>query len=389
MVAVAGTGMTAFNRRKDGSGFRDWVREAFVGALASAELETGDLDSLVVASESDFFSLQLNPASVIADDLGMRQVRVQRAEGGGATGQLAVHAGASWILSGLARHVAVVGFEAAASALKASSVTELYGQSFDALTDGPTGVSATALYALSAKAFQQQTGATDNDFASVAVQNRRNAQDNPHAHLPLDLTIDEVRNSPVISDPYHRLDCSPLSDGAAVVILSAPEALPSGRKKAPRISGIGVANDRVRLGDRPNPGFFAAKQKAAEFAYRMAGVDNPGGEIEVAEVYDAYSGAQLQALQALGLSDNLLAEHRDGGFAPGGRLPVNLSGGLLGQGAPVGATGVAQLAACAEQMEGRYHRGLQMQRTPRLAVVDTHGGVGTVCAVTVLQGETP
>jgi len=389
MVLVAGTGMTAFNRRKDGSGFRDWAGEAFEAALAEAHMDRGEIDALVVSSESDFFSLQLNPASVLCDDFELRGAACQRVEGGGASGQLAVHAGAVLVLSGLARRVAVVGFEASASALKAADVTALYGYSFDAWTDGMSGVSATALYALAAKAFMQRTGATTDDFAAVAVQNRSNARGNPDGHLPLNIDRADVLASPMISDPYRRLDCSPLSDGAAAIILAASEAVPAERQTAPRIGGIGAANDRARLGDRPDPGRFEAKRLAARRAYRMAGIDRPELVVELAEVYDAYSGAQLQAIEALGLSENFLGEHRDGGFAPSGRLPVNLSGGLLGQGAPVGATGIAQVIACARQIEGGYHEDLQLARPPRIAVADTHGGVGTSCAVTVLMETGP
>ncbi|MEX3011505.1 thiolase family protein [Hoeflea sp. TYP-13] len=387
MVLVAGTGMTAFNRRKDGSGFRDWAEEALREALVSAKLGRGDIDALVVASESDFFSMQLNPASVLADDIGLAGAACQRVEGGGASGQLAVHAGVAMVLSGSARRVAVVGFEPSASYLSGAAVSELYGYSFDAWTDGMTGISATALYALSAKAFMARCGANHDDFSVISVQNRENARDNPKAHLPLEITQEEVRESLMVSDPYRRLDCSPLSDGAAAIILTDPNAAPADRKNAARIAGIGAANDRVRLGDREDPGLFKAKQVAAKRAYALAGISEPARQIDLAEIYDAYSGAQLQAIEALGLSNDFLKEHRSGGFSPSGRLPVNLSGGLMGQGAPVGATGVAQVAACAQQIEGTYHTGLQMRKPPRHAVADTHGGIATTCAVTVLEGS--
>ncbi len=386
MVLVAGTGMTAFNRRKDGSGFRDWAAEALDEALVSARIDRTDIDALVVGSESDFFSFQLNPASVLADDCGLHGVSCQRVEGGGATGQLAIHAGASLILSGAARRVAVIGFEASASYLSGAAVSELYGFSFDAWTDGMTGVTATALYALSAKAFMARCGARTGDFETIAVQNRANARGNPLAHLPLDVTSDDVRNSPVISDPYRRLDCSPLSDGAAALILANPDSAPADRRRCARIIGIGSANDRVRLGDRSDAGFFAGKRLAAQRAYAMAGIERPHRQIALAEVYDAYSGAQLQAIEALGLSEDFLSEHRSGGFTPSGRLPVNTSGGLLGQGAPAGATGVAQAVTCARQIDGVYHETLQLREKPPVAIADTHGGIATVCAVTVFAG---
>lgn len=383
-VTVAGGAMTPFNRRKDGSSWRDWCRDAFDAALADAHLERAEIDALVVATESDIFTLQLNPSSVVADELGLVGRSVMRVEGGGASGHLAAQAAASQVLAGQARRVAVVGFEALASHLPASTVSVLYGLSFDAWTDGMTGIDATALYALSIQTFQRRTGATAHDFAAIAVRNRENARHNALAHLPLQITIDDVLGSPVIAAPYHRLDCSPLSDGAACIILANPEALPEGGKGRARIVGMGVANDRVRLGERTDPGAFAAKGGASARAFGQAGIAPDA--IDFAEVYDSYSGAQLQALEGLGLSADVVADERGGRFAADGALPVNLSGGLLGQGAPVGATGVAQVLTASRILEGRYW-GKTPSRTPRRGLVDTHGGIATVCAVSILEAS--
>lgn len=383
MVSVIGAAMTPFNRRKDGSNFRDWAEDAFVAALADATLEPGDIDALVVASESDFFTLQLNPASVLADDLGLFGVATMRVEGGGASGQLAVHSGVQQILAGTAKTVLVLGVEPSASQLSAAAVTGLYGYSFDFWTDGMTGSSATALYALSAKLFMKRTGATSEDFARIAVQNRQNARKNSNAHLPLDTSVEDVLNSPIVSDPYHRLDCSPLSDGAAAVILAVDDAVPSSRNPAARICGIGAASDRVNLGARDAPDRFAAKTKAMQRACNMAQI--APSDIDVAELYDAYSGAQLQGIEAVGLSEEVLADHRAGAFSPAGTLPINLSGGLLGQGAPVGAVGVAQIVTCVHLLEGRYQGTVPDGFHPEYALADTHGGVATTAAVTILQ----
>ena len=135
MVAVIGAALTPFGRRTDGSSFRDWAAAAFWQALAMAELQAADIDALVLASESDFFTLQLNPAAVIADDLGLSGAALLRVEGGGASGQLAVHAAMAQILGGPAKRVAVIGVDASASALPGAVTRDLYGFSFDAWTD--------------------------------------------------------------------------------------------------------------------------------------------------------------------------------------------------------------------------------------------------------------
>ena len=383
LAAISGAALTRFDRRKDGTSFRDWAAEAFSAALAMSGLERREIGALVLASESDFFTLQLNPASVIADDLGLFGVATSRVEGGGASGQLAVHAGAQTIAAGLARHVAVIGLDPSASQLPSDTVKMLYGFSFDAWTDGISGVPSTVLYALSMQDFMARTGLGGAALDAVTIQNRANACANPGAHLPRRHSAAELAASVMIATPYRRLHCSPLSDGAAAVILSHPDALPHARRRAPRITGIGAASDRVHLGARAEPGMFAAKRLAMQRACGMAGL--VPADIDVAEVYDAYAGAQLQAIHALGLSCNIAADLADHAFGPDGRLPVNLSGGLMGQGAPVGATGVGQTATCALILEGRYHPGLQPQRSLRHALADTHGGICTTAAVTLLS----
>ncbi|MBT0956720.1 thiolase family protein [Alphaproteobacteria bacterium KMM 3653] len=377
-VAIAGGAMTPFNRRKDGSSWRDWARAAAGAALRDAGLQAADIDALVVASESDFFTLQLNPAALLADECGLTGVAAMRVEGGGASGHLAVQAGAAQVAAGLARRVMVLGVEPSASHLAGADIGALYSLSFDAWTDGMTGVDSTSLYALSALAFMERSGADLADFAAVAVRNRAHARANANAHLPLDITAEDVAASPVIAAPYRRLDCSPLSDGAAAVILSRGADAP-GRA---RLRAVASAADRVRLGERADAGVFAGKARAAQRAYAMAGIG--AEEIGVAEVYDSYSGAQLQGLEALGFAPDVVAAERAGEFAAAGRLPVNLSGGLLGQGAPVGATGVAQVLTVAQQLEGRYG-GQRPARPARFGLVDTHGGIATLNAVSILE----
>ncbi len=337
--------------------------------MAMAMLDRADVDALVLACESDVFTLQLNPVAVLAQELGLSGIPVQRVEGGGASGQLAVHAAVARILAGLSRHVAVVGVDVTASALPGDTLRAMYSQSFDARIEGLAGITATQLYALSWQMFATERRLGDDDLARVTIAHRGNAISNPDAHLPRRHTVDEIMASPLIASPYRRLHCSPLSDGAAAVILSG--SAPGARNGAARITGIGAASDLTAMGARAAPGRFAAKTAAMRQASAMAGIGP--GDIGLAEIYDPYAGAALQSLDALGLSGRPLSD-----------LSVNLSGGLLGQGAAPGATGIAQTAACALMLEGRYHPGLQPEAPPRHALADTHGGLCSVAAVTIL-----
>lgn len=380
MVAIAGASVSRFARHGDGTGFRDMARAAFLAAFDGSGLEAGDVDCLVVAGESDFFTLQLNPATVIAQDCALTHVAAFRVEGGGASGQLAVQAAAARILSGQSRVTAVVGADMTASTLPGGMLRQLYSHSFDAMTDGLTGITATQVYALSWQAFAAAWGLGDRDLARVTIAHRAHACANPAAHLPRRHSEQEIDASPLIASPYRRLHCSPLSDGAAAVILADPDALPAARRHAPHIVGMGAATDRP-FAQRANPGQFTAKTRAMQAACRMAGATP--ADVGLAEIYDAYAGAALQGLHALGLSDRPGQDFADGRFAADGALPVNLSGGLLGQGAAPGATGVAQVATCALLLEGRYP-GASPARLPRLALADTHGGICSNAAVTLI-----
>lgn len=380
MVTIAGASVSRFSRHADGAGFRDLARTTLLAALAESALAPEDIDCLVFAGESDFFTLQLNPATVIAQDCGLTHAAAFRVEGGGASGQLAVQAAAARILSGLSRIAAVIGADMTATALPGDTLRQLYSHSFDAMTDGLTGITATQVYALSWQAFAAAQGLGDPDLARVTIAHRGHACANPAAHLPRHHTREEIDASPLIASPYRRLHCSPLSDGAAAIILAAPDALPATRCHAPRIVGMGAATDRP-FAQRANPGQFAAKTRAMQAACKMAGATP--ADVGLAEIYDAYAGAALQGLHALGLSDRPGQDFDDGRFAADGALPVNLSGGLLGQGAAPGATGVAQVATCALLLEGRYP-GASPARPPRLALADTHGGICSNAAVTLI-----
>jgi acetyl-CoA C-acetyltransferase len=148
-VYVAGGAMTPFNRRRDCSTPRDWVRQVAAAALLDARIDAREVDAVVFASETDFLSLQLVAAPLLVDEIGLAPAATVRVETGGASGGQAVRAGLMHLLSGLHRTVLVVGFEHAASHLSGDDVRMLYGLSFDADLEGFNGVTATALYALS------------------------------------------------------------------------------------------------------------------------------------------------------------------------------------------------------------------------------------------------
>lgn len=388
---VLGGAIARFGNYRDGSHWRDRVRQVALRALAQAQLDLRDVDALIVGNESATMSLQINPSPVVAADLGLTHCPAMRIEGGGASGALALRAGVLHTLSGLASRVLVVGFDDAASRLSGVDTRLLYSLSFDTDIEGLAGASAAALYALSISRHMQLHGTSEHQMAAVAVKNRHHARFNPDSHKPMTITIDDVMRSATVSTPYKLLDCSLLSDGAAAIVLCAPEAAPRSERARVRISGSGCATDQTRLGDRTRPDRFEAKAAAARTAYALAGITDPSKQIDVAEVYDAFSGAEIQSLEALGLvpegqGGSAMAA---GAFGRDGRLPVNLSGGLMGQGGSPGAVGIAQAVTIARLLTAEYHEGAQPYRDLRLGITDAHGGVATLCAVHVLERVDP
>lgn len=386
-VYVAGSAITPFGRRRDHSTPRDWVRQVAAAALEDAGIEASQIDSVVFASETDFLSLQLVPAPLLLDELGLVPRPVVRVESGGASGGQGVREGFSQIRAGLSKTVLVIGFEFAASHLSGDDVRMLYGLSFDADIEGFAGATATALYALSIQAFMKRFRVTEAQLASVSVKNHGNALHNPNAHKPMSISINDVLSSSPVYNPYKILDCSLISDGAACVVLTCEPGMLRDDRPAVRIAGSGCATDHVRLGDRSDIGIFAGKQASARHAYDMAGIHDPERQIAIAELYDAYTGAELQSMEALGLcpSGHAGPSTLTGEFSLCGRLPVNVSGGLIGQGGPPGATGVAQVATVAALLAGSYHSALQPVGLGRFGVADCHAGVGTLNVTHVLE----
>ena len=383
---ILGGSVTPFGRHRDGSHWRDWVRRAGADALADAGLEAADIDAVVVASESDFLSLQINPGPVVLDELGLSGRPVVRVEGGGASGGLALREGMAQIMAGMAGRVLIIGFEAAAGHLDPGGVQLVYGLSFDAEVDGMAGATAVSLYALSIAEHMARYGTTVEQMACVSVKNHANAVGNPWAHKPMTITIDDVLTSPMVSTPYRRLDCSLASDGAAAIVLAHPDDAPKTTRPLSRISGSGVGSDYARLGDRAERHAFKAKRRAAEDAYAMAGIKDAAHDIDVAEVCDPFTGAEIQSLEALGLAlpGEASLALADGAFDRDGKLPVNLSGGLIGQGGAPGATGIAQAVTMDRLLGGRYRDGAVDASFER-GLIDVHGGVGTLSTVHVLE----
>nr|WP_245827901.1 acetyl-CoA acetyltransferase [Sinomonas mesophila] len=354
-------------------------------ALAHAGLEPRDVDEVYVGQFNagmmplafpSSLALQLSP-----DLLGVPATRVENAC---ASGSAAVQQGAKALLAGTARNVLVIGAEMMTPAGAEKVGAALLGADYD-MAGQASSAGFTALFAEVAKHYAKRYGPVSDVLGSIAAKNQRNGVDNPYAQLRKDLGEEFCRTvsdkNPMVADPLRRTDCSPVSDGAAAVVLSvAPSAVAA---TAPvRLAGFGHANDFLPAGRR-DPTAFAATRLSFERAFAMAGVGLDG--VDFAEVHDCFTIAELLMYEAMGLTapGEGARAVQEGWVYKDGRLPVNVSGGLKAKGHPVGATGVSQHVLAAMQLTGTA--GAMQLPDPRRAVVQNMGGVGIANYVSVLE----
>ena len=393
MPLVVGVGVTPFTSDRLDGNIRDLVVEAVLDCLADAVV--ADIKSIqhgLASYESDHFNRQMTLAAILHDQIGLTPLPTLRVEGGGATGALALRTAWAHIQSGLCDSILVYGGETNGRSVSSKTANQLFALSADFDWEMMVGGTYTSFYAAMMRAHMQQFGTTEVQFAHVAVRNRHNAQFNPIAQKPMELTIQDVLASRPVAEPYKLLDCSLLSDGAAALLLATEEWA---KAHSPRFSqrpqvyftATGCGTDTMRLGDRyPYITNFRAKQSAAQQAYTMAGITQPLQQIDVAELYDSYSGVEIQAVEDLGFVEVGQGGVRvaEGLFDLGGSLPVNTSGGLLGRGAPVGATGIVQAVEIAQQLWGEVDPRRQVKEARR-GLTDTHAGIGTIAVVNIFE----
>jgi len=257
--------------------------------------------------------------------------------------------------------------------------------------EGAAGVSNPVIYALRARRYMHETGATADDLAAVSVKSRSFGARNPIAQMRSQVTLDEVLGSRSVAEPLTLLQCSPKSDGAAALVLVSSSCARRLDVSGPRVRASVVRSGTFDLGERDivRPD-ITARTSAAAYELAAVGPD----DLDVVELHDAFSIAELLYTEELGLcapgdAARVLSEGRTSSLASGGVAVVNPSGGLLSRGHPIGATGAAQIVECVQQLRGRS--GGRQKDNARLALAHVSGGGasgfdGGACAVTILEG---
>lgn len=353
------------------------AHEAILGALTDADMSINDIGAVIVANflggpnES-----QLHLGSVLMGLFPGLHIPSWRVEAACASGGVAIHQAVTML--GMYDPILVVGVERL-SGRPGAEQTRNIGMAGDVLLDQSQGLNFPATYALVAQRHMQRYGTRTRDFELVSLKNHENARRNPLAHFHHKVvTQADIDAGATVAAPLRLFDCCPVSDGAAAAIISRD---PHGSRGVP-ILGSAVGTDVISLAQRDDHTSFVAARVAAGEAYRQAGIS--GGDVDLAEVHDCFTIAEVVAMEDLGLAapGEAVDLIRDGQTALGGSMPVNVSGGLKAGGHAIGATGVGQVYEAVRQLRGEA--GDRQVSGAGVAVTHNVGGVGGTCAVQVL-----
>jgi len=379
-VAIVGVGQTKFDRRLDAS-IREIAFEAFKEAVEDAGITRGDIEASIVCSATHY-DKQRTPAGVIAEYLGLNPQPTYNVEAVCASSGVGVRNAYALISSGLHDIVAVIGFQKMTE-LRSDEVQEVMGRSGDVMWESPFGPTMPAYFATYANAHMNRYGTTEEHLAKVAVKNHFYGAKNPKAMFQKEITVEDVMKSRPIATPLKQHDCCANSDGAAVLILAGEDKARKISDTPVWIAGLGLASSPMSLTSRGTAlTSFTCSVEAAKQAYQMADVKPQ--DIDVAEVHDCFTITEIINYEDMGFCERgegpkLLEEET----YLGGKIPVNVDGGLLAKGHPVGATGASQIRTLVHQLRGEA--GQTQVEGAEIALAHNLGGIGMYCAVTILK----
>ena len=383
-VAVIGIGLTKFGELWDRS-FRNLIAEAGAQAIFDAGIGGSDIDAMVVGSmSSGRFIGQEHIGALVADASGFSNTHIPstRVEGACASGGLAVRLGYLTIASGM-HDVVVVGGIEKMNDVAGTSATETLATAADQEWEAFFGATFPGLYAMIATRHMHEYGTTKEQLAQVAVKNHANGALNPFAQYQKEIKLEQAVNATMVAYPLGLLDCSPVTDGAAALVLCAAEKARQFTDNSVKFLAAGQASDSLALHGRRDICTLDATVYAAKMAYKQAGITSK--DIDVAEVHDCFTIAEICAIEDLGF-----VKKGEGGKAidnnittRDGQIPVNTSGGLKAKGHPVGATGVAQIIEIILQLQGRADK--RQLADPQIGLAHNVGGSGATSTVHIME----
>ncbi len=388
-VAVLGTWQSKFKVRHPEMTFVEQAQEAAAGALNTCRMTPDDIDAVVFSLAPTAFMGVADADRWSIDHIFAAGKPVIRVHTGGATGGSAVHAGYWLVRSGMFRTVMVVGAERISETPDAQKVLN---QIFDPFYEKDMPLQTITSVALMATTYMQRHAVTQEDVAHLVVRQRRSAMNNPHAHLKGHITIDDVMASPMIAYPLKLFDCCPRSSGGACMVLGNMDAVRAYQTRPAFINGVGGVSDSNWIGDRIVPTSHAdfidwkLMALAGRECFRRANISDPINEIQVAEMYDAFSIQGLTQLEQLGFcsSGTAFRLEQDGMWDVDGQVAVCPSGGTLCTN-PIAVAGLVRAIEAANQVMGTA--GGHQVKNVRNAVSTAVGGIAQFLNCTVFGSD--
>ncbi len=363
------------------------LREMFAEAVDKATTQAGvpkeDIQAAFIGTFiPEMLVHQGHTAPLLLDYAGMRGLPATRHEAACASGATALRAAIMAIESGLYDTVLVAGAEKMTS-VSTNRATEALAAAADDEFESGIGLTFPGVFAIAAVAHMQEYGTTEEDMALVAVKAHKNASTNPLAQFQKEITLEKALTPRYIAWPLKLFDCSPISDGAAALVLTSNEKAKQYTDTPVRIIGTGQASASMNLCDRTVLTSFEASVKASRIAYDMAGLGPK--DMDFAVVHDCFTIAEIIATEDLGLFEPGEGARavREGVTALDGDMPVNPMGGLKAVGHPVGATGVKQAVVVYRELIGEAGP----NQVPRhdTAIMHNFGGTGATCVVNIMR----
>lgn len=374
-IYIKGTGLTKFGEawNKD---LRDLAFEAGIKAIKDAKINLNEIDAIYVANmKAGEFAGQDHLGALVSNIFNL-DVPAFHIEAACASGGVAINQAYLALQSGAYKNILVLGVEKMTDQDAASTSKGLAGAA-DEEWEAHYGVTFPSLYAMIAIEHMRKYKTTRKDLALIACKNHHNATLNKYAQYQKEITVDNVLNATPVAEPLGLLDCSPITDGAAAVILS------SDKKSEVKLIASEVSTSTLALHDRKDITALDATVKAAKKAYKSANIKP--SNVDIAEVHDCFTIAEILAYEDLGFCKKGQGAQliRSGKVNLDGKLPINTSGGLKACGHPVGATGVKQVIEIATQLSGKAGS-RQAKKNLKYGLTHNIGGSGATAVVNIL-----
>lgn len=382
-VAIIGVGMNKWGELWN-TALRDLLAESALMALDDAGIDSVEA-MYIGCMSSGLFAGQEHLGSIGPDYSGLCPVPGTRVESACASGGVAFRTAFMHVASGMADIVMAAGVEKMTD-VDGGGATFALATAADQEYEVYNGITFPGLYAMMAVHHMSKYGTTRDQLSQVSVKNHANGLSNELAQFRMKVTPDQVKNSVMVSDPLTLLDCSPVTDGSAAVILCSMEkAKDICKKRLVKITGSGHASDTIQLAQRDDLSYLKSTELAGKQALKMAGKKIT--DMDFAEVHDCFSIAEIMAIEALGIAEVGKGGPAtlDGVTAFDGKFPVNPSGGLKSKGHPVGATGIAQMVEITKQIRGELGDNRQLKKAD-IGLAQNMGGSGASSVVHILEG---